>query len=213
MRYAALRSAFVAAVAIICAAAGDVLLEYAGDAGWLGALRDTDQRGVAPALGIAGAIVALLIVGFARTSPAAAEALFARLRSPHVRTADLGMIVLASSVVTIVIELYETGSGGASPFAGNSLVTTHLPALLTACAIVAPLARIALMRCVRLAARSVALAAAAVVSFLERAQAGNHATPPRFRSTRPMRGLRRPYRSGTIRAFRAPPSSRRLIVA
>src|ERR1700722_204706 len=167
MRYALVRVWAVLTIGLLAGVLGDAGTEFSAKFGWLGGTtRDVDHQGILPVLAIA-VMLALSLAAYvvsARIAPG----------DPLVRSLDdlLGRAVdaiaaFAGSCATVVaIEGYETHFGGLAPFDAHSVVAAHAPVLAVSFLTIAVAARLMLGAAIRCAARSGALGAAFVTSFL-----------------------------------------------
>jgi hypothetical protein len=167
MRYTLLRIWAVLTVGLLAGALGDAGTEFVALLGWLGgAARDVDHQGILPVLGITLALalgLAAYIIG-SRIAPG--DPLVRRLDDGRARAVDAIAAFAVSCVTVVAVEGYETHFGGLAPFDANSVVVAHAPILVLSFLTIAVAARMMLGAAIRCAARSGALVAALVISFL-----------------------------------------------
>src|SRR5580692_195198 len=167
MRYALVRVWAVLAVSLLAGVIGDAGTELFGLLGWLGgAMRDVDHQGVLPALAITVTLalgLAAFVVG-SRIAPN--DPLLRRLDDAGARVVDAISAFVGSGVTVVAIECYETHFGGLAPFDARSVVIAHAPILVLSFLMIAVGARMALGVAIRFAARTGAVAAALLTSFL-----------------------------------------------
>jgi hypothetical protein len=167
LRYALVRIWAVLTVGLLAGVLGDAGTELFGVLGWLGgATRDVDHQGLLPALAITLTLafgLAAYVVG-SRIAPN--DPLLRRLDDAGARVVDAVSAFVGSGVTVVAIECYETHFGGLAPFDAHSVVIAHAPILVLSFLTIAVGARMALGAAIRCAARTGAVAAALLTSFL-----------------------------------------------
>jgi hypothetical protein len=183
MRYILVRIWAVLTIGLLAGVLGDVGTEFSATFGWLGAAtRDVDHQGVLPAF----AITLILALGLAayvvgsRIAPN--DALIRRLDDARGRAVDAIAAFIGSFATVVAVEGYETHFGGLAPFDANSTIIAHAPILVLSFVTIAVAARMMLGSAIRCAARSGALAAALLISFIRFSRSlpatAKHATRP-----------------------------------
>lgn len=169
MRFAVIRIWSWLATVLLAASLGDACTEFTANVGLLGGtLRDTHHEAVMPTL-IAGlATVVALVFTVIFTRIARVELLANESQRVRDWCTSFACSLCGSVLVTILMEGYETGFGGVSPFDPRSVVLGHAPALLIACVAAIAGVRIALYGALRLAWRAGGVAAEALAHFLRR---------------------------------------------
>jgi hypothetical protein len=173
----------VLTIGLLAGVLGDAGTEFLATFGWLGGTaRDIDHQGVLPAFAIALLLalgLAAYIVG-SRIAPS--DPLLRRIDDVRARAVDAIAAFAGSCVTVLAMEGYETHFGGLAPFDANSVVIAHAPILVLSFVTIALAARMMLGAAIRCAARSGALAAALLTSFLRIARSHSatpkHATMP-----------------------------------
>ena len=206
MRYRLVRIWAAVTIGLLAGVLGDAGTEFSAMFGWLGGTtRDVNHQGVLPAFAI-GLTLALGLAAYiigSRIAPA--DPLLRRLDDARARALDAIAAFAGSCVTVVAMEAYETHFGGLAPFNANSVVIEHAPILVLSFVTIAVAARAMLGAAIRCAARSGALAAALLTSFL-RIPRSHSATPKH--ATMPHPGMSCSHVAPEIirsRGLRAPP--------
>jgi len=177
VRYALLRIWAVLTIGLLAGVLGDAGTEFSATFGWLaGTTRDVDHQAVLPVFAITLTLALGLFAYIVGSRIVPSDPLVRRLDDARARAVD-AIAAFAGSCVTIVaMEGYETHFGGLAPFDANSVVIAHAPILVLSFVTIAVAARMMLGAAIRSAARSGALAAVILTSFL-RITRSHSATP------------------------------------
>jgi len=183
MRYRLVRIWAVLTIGLLAGGVSDAGTEFSALFGWLGATtRDVDHQGILPALAIGLTLALGLVAYIIGARIASSDPLLRRLDDARARTVDAVAAFAGSCVTVVAMEAYETHFGGLAPFDANSIVIQHAPILVLSFVTIAVAARMMLGAAIRCAARSGALAAALLTSFLKisrsHAATPKHATMP-----------------------------------
>jgi hypothetical protein len=167
MRYALVRIWAVLTIGLLAGLLGDVGTEFSANFGWLGGTtRDVDHQGVLPVFAIA-VLLALSVAAYIVSSRIApGDPLVRRLDDVRARAVDVIAAFAGSCATVVAMEGYETHFGGLAPFDAHSVVAAHAPILVLTFVTIAVAARMMLGAAIRCAARSGALVAALLTSFL-----------------------------------------------
>jgi hypothetical protein len=167
LRYSLVRIWAVLTVGLLAGVLGDAGTELFGVLGWLGgATRDVDHQGLLPALAITLTLAFGLAAYVVGSRIAASDPLLRRLDDAGARVVDAIGAFVVSGVTVVAIECYETHFGGLAPFDARSVVIAHAPILVLSFLTIAVGARMTLGAAIRCAARTGAVAAALLTSFL-----------------------------------------------
>jgi hypothetical protein len=177
MRYTLVRIWAVLTIGLLAGVLGDAGTEFSAMFGWLGGTtQDVDHQGVLPALAITLTLALSLAAYIVGSRIAPGDPLLRRLDDAHARAVDAIAAFAGSCVTVVAVEGYETHFGGLAPFDANSVVIAHAPVLVLSFVAIAVAVRMMLGATIRCAARSGALAAAFLTSFL-RISCAHSATP------------------------------------
>jgi hypothetical protein len=183
VRYMLLRIWAVLTIGLLAGALGDAGTEFSATFGWLaGATRDVDHQGILPVFAITFTLALSLAAYIVGSRIVPDDPLVRRLDDVRARAVDAIAAFGGSCITVVAMEGYETHFGGLAPFDAHSVVIAHAPILILSFVTIAVAARMMLGAAIRCAARSGALAAVLLTSFLRlsrsRPATPKHATMP-----------------------------------
>ncbi len=205
---AAVRLWAAAATALAAAAAADSLTEFLSNTGLLGggAVRDVHHESVLPVLLLALTMLLALALAVALGARRAHRFSFVS-RSRIEASCWAAGTLLATLLIVLVMEAYETRFGGVTAFDPRAVIWTHAPAAFAACAVVAAGVNRLVAVCLRAALAAGRAVADVLVRILDVGAGSGAATPGALAfETLPVRGPLMPA-TGAHR-LRAPPRRR-----